>query len=238
MEIKDLRGYAIAPSDSEAGWSPEFKAKIRKAAMKVIMNSLTLKQKLFVSFWFILEKKRAEKLDLSGILLKGMRNKAFIKQQLEYIALFSAIKRTVGKNLALVIMYKVMDVTAAEGLLFSLPTKEEVLNTGDPFEVFRSFFEAMPGASKKAGCLDVTIVENSENVLESHTHWCIWYELAKKMQVAEACLPNCYADDLALPDYFNALGIHYSRKGTIANGAPCCDFKFEKIGIISKQRNV
>ncbi|MBI2418571.1 MAG: L-2-amino-thiazoline-4-carboxylic acid hydrolase [Ignavibacteriales bacterium] len=204
--------------------------------MKVFMDSLTLKQKLFVSFWFILEKKRAEKLDLAEILQKGMRNKAFIKQQLEYIALFSAIKKTVGKNLAISIMYKVMDATAVEGLLLSLPKVEDIKNAGEPFEVFRLFFEAMPRASKKAGCLDVTIIENSEKVLQSHTHWCIWFELAKKMQVPEACIPNCYADDLAFPDYFNALGIHYSRKGTIANGAPCCDFKFEKMSIASKLR--
>ena len=41
--------------------------------------------------------------------------------------------------------------------------------------------------------------------------------------------PNCYADDLAHPDYFKKFGIKYSRKGTIANGAKCCDLWVERM---------
>lgn len=70
---------------------------------------------------------------------------------------------------------------------------------------------------------------NTEEVLQFDIHWCVWLELARKMNVPEACLPNCCADDLAYPDYFNALGIKYSRIGTLANGCKTCDFRFEKI---------
>jgi len=49
------------------------------------------------------------------------------------------------------------------------------------------------------------------------------------MDVPEACLANCYADDLVYPDYFKSLGIKYSREGTLAQGKKCCDIRFEKI---------
>lgn len=67
------------------------------------------------------EKKRALKLDLSDIRAKGMTNEAFIKQQLEYISLFSALTKVLNKESALKIMYSVMDATATEALLLSLP---------------------------------------------------------------------------------------------------------------------
>ena len=100
---------------------------------------------------------------------------------------------------------------------------------GEPFEVFRNFFTSYPNAAKKAGCHDIRVSENTEQVLQFDVQWCVWLELAKKMNVPEACLPNCYADDLAYPDYFSALGIKYSRTGTLAKGCQTCDFRFEKM---------
>ena len=34
--------------------------------------------------------------------------------------------------------------------------------------------------------------------------------------------------DLYFPEYFAALGIRYRRTGTLAGGAACCDFRFER----------
>jgi hypothetical protein len=229
VEIEKLRGYGIAASDSEGSWSPSFKSKIKKTAFKIVMTQLTLKQKMQVTFWFIRIKKQAKQLDLSDIREKGMNNNAFINQQIEYLSLFSALVKVIGNNSALKIMFDVMDGTAAEALLLSSPEIEDIKKAGEPFDVCRSYFSAGLEAARNAGCHQMTITENTEHVFQFDIHWCVWLELAKKMNVPEACIPNCYADDLAYPEYFKSLGINYNRSGTLAKGNQCCDFRFEKI---------
>lgn len=229
MEIENTRGYGIAVSDAEGSWDSAFKSRIKKTALKTIMKQLTFLQKIQVLIWFYKEKKRAAKLDLSDIRAKGMTNEAFIKQQLEYISLFSTLTKVLNKECALKIMYSVMDATAAEALLLSMPEIDDVKKFGDSIEFFRKYMAVLPEASKKAGCHEITIMEDSTNIIRLDINWCVWLELAKKMDVPEACLANCYADDLAYPDYFRALGIKYSRKGTLAQGKKCCDLRFEKI---------
>ncbi len=230
MKIESLKGYGVSVSDAESNWSPEFKAKIVKTSQKVIMNNLNFIQKIKVMFYFLLERKRASRLDISDIRKRGMKNEKFLKQQFDYLSLYSAVKKTVGKETALSIMHKVMEATAAEAMLNSLPDEEDIRKVGGPFEVFRQIFSLLPKTTKEAGDLEITISENSDKAFQFDVHWCIWLELAKKMGVPEACIPNCYADEIAYPDYFKPMGVKYCRKGSLANGAKLCDFRFEKVG--------
>ena len=231
MDVTKLRGYGIAASDVEANWSPEFKSKLKKTSLKVVMKHLNFKQKFEVLYWFAKEKKRSTTLDLSDIRAKGMKNEVFIKQQLEYLSLFSALKIVVGVDSALNIMYAVMDATAAEALLLSLPEVEEIRKLGEPYEVFRSYFNVLPETAIKAGCHQGVISDLKLNSCQFDIHYCVWLELSKKMSVPEACIPNCYADDIAYPKYFESLGIKYIRTGTLAKGNTCCDLRFEKMEV-------
>ena len=224
-----MRGYGIAASDAEGSWDSAFKLKLKKVAIKTVMKQITFLQKIQVLIWFYKEKKRAAKLDLSGIRAKGMRNEVFIKQQLEYVSLFSALTKVLNQERALKIMYSVMDVTAVEALLLSLPEIDEVKKFGDSLEFFRKYMVSGMIAANKAGCHEITTTEDSTANIRFNINWCVWFELAKKMDVPEACLANCYADDLVYPHYFKALGIKYSREGTLAQGKKCCDIRFEKI---------
>lgn len=142
MEVQELRGYGVAASDAEGGWDKAFKAKIKRTAQEIVMGHLTFLQKPQVLYWFLKEKQRGARLDLSDLRARGMKNDAFLKQQLEYIAMFSALAKVRGKEIALQIMREVMDATATEALLLSLPQVKDVKNVGEPFAVFRSFFVA------------------------------------------------------------------------------------------------
>lgn len=228
MEIEKTRGYGIAASDIEGSWDPALKAKIKKAAFKTIMKQISFLQKVKLFILFNKEKKKASEIDLSDIRAKGMKNETFIKQQLEYISLFSALVKLFDRQKALKIMYNVMDVTA-EALLTSLPKTDDVKKYGDSFEFFRKYFAAGSKAAKEAGCHEIIKVEETAKSLQFNINYCVWFELAKKMNVPEACLPNCYADDLVYPGYFTSVGIKYSRNGTLANGQKYCCIRFEKI---------
>jgi len=227
-EIENTRGYGVAMSDLESSWDPAFKSKIKNRSMNIIMNQVSLFQKIKLLYWFFKEKRRAEKLDLSDIISRGMKNSSFINQQLEYISMFSALTKVLDKDKALKIMYRVMDATACEAFSLYALTIEEVKPFGDPMEFFRKYFSAFSEASIKAGCHDIVISENTRDCIQYDIKWCVWYELAKKMNVPEACIPNCYADDLYYPDYFKKFDIKYSRKGTLARGHNSCDCRFER----------
>ncbi len=227
MKIEEMKGYGVAMSDFEGSWDPTFKAKLKKTSQRIIFKQISFYQRFQLLYWFLIAKRMAAKLDLSDIRSMGMTNRAFIDQQLEYLSMFWALVKVLNMSRALEIMYRVMDATAEEALLQSSPQKEEIESFGDSLEFFRRYFAILPEVSLKAGCHKMVISENSANCFQFDVHWCVWYELAKKMNIPEACMPNCYADDLAYPEYFRKFGIKYSRSGTLAKGGPCCDFKFE-----------
>lgn len=228
MDIEKTNGYGFAISDLEGGWPDAFKSKLKKTSQKIIFKHLSFSQKIRLMYLFLNEKKKAANLDLSDLKAKGMTNTAFIKQQLTYLSMFSALSKVLDKEKAIEIMCSVMEETAAEAFSHSSPQHEAVIEYGNTFEFFRNYFRPLPKVCAKAGCLDMTLSEDSTNCFQLDIHWCVWFELAKKMNVPEACIPNCYADDYAYPAYFKKYGINYSRKGTIANGAKCCDLRFEK----------
>ncbi len=229
MEIEKTNGYGIAISDLEGNWDEAFKAKLKKTSQKIIFNHLSFFEKIKLISLFSKERKKTTQLELSDLRQKGMTNDLFIKQQLEYIAMFSALAKLCGLEKAKQIIFEVMEKTSVEAFSKSSPEHDAIINYGNSFEFFRKYMQPLPLACSKAGCLDMKLTENTENSFQFEIYWCVWLELAKRMNIPEACIPNCYADDHAYPDYFKQYGIQYSRKGTLATGHQCCDMRFEKI---------
>ena len=229
MEVSDLKGYSLAVSDLEGKWSPEFKRRIKKISQKIIMEHLTGFDKIILIYLYLKEKRKASRLDLTEIEAKGMTNSIFINQQLNYICMFSALSKVLSMNQALEIMYKVMDATAGEMMYQNTPTIDEIKSFGDTMTTFQKYFEPLPEASRRAGCHQLSITEKTEKTFKIDITYCAWLELAKKMDIPEACLPNCHADDYAYPQYYSQLGIKYSRSGTLAQGCKSCSLKFERI---------
>lgn len=229
MKVEELKSYGLAISDLEGNWSPEFRKKITKTSQKIIMSNLSFVQKFKLLRIFIKEKRRSAKIDLSDIKAKGLTNETFLNQQLVYLAMFSALSIVIDTKKTLEIMNKVMDATAGEAMLQNTPTIDDIKSFGNNFETFKKYFAPLPEASKKAGCHELKITENNEKVFQIEITYCAWLELAKKMNIPEACLPNCYADDYSYPEYYKQLGIKYSRTGTLAQGCKCCDLRFEKM---------
>ncbi len=229
MEIEKTKGYGIALSDLEGNWDKDFKKKLKKTAQDVIFDHLNFRQKLKLGYYYFRLIKRAQKLDLSDIYSRGMTNDSFLHQQLEYLVIYSALTCVLDQEKAQQIMFKVMEETAVEAFFKSSPEEDDIKSYGDSFEFFRKYTAPLPVACCKAGCLDMELTVNEKNCFQYDIKWCVWLELANKMGVPEACIPNCYADDYAYPDYFKKYGIKYSRKGTLAKGAKSCDLRFERM---------
>jgi len=233
MKIQDLRNYGAAFSSAEGAWPPEVKARMRRRSRDVIMRNLKGFQKLRFFFIFMKWRRQASRLDISDLRARGMSDDAFLSQQLEYLAMFATLVELFGKERSVAIMKEVMDEAAYEPLMMCLPDPEHVRQLEyTPLAIFRDYIEAMAEASVMANCNEMRVIdlEGDEGAFELNVTWCIWLELAQRMGIPEGCQPNCYADDLVFPKYFDALGMRYGRTQTLACGGSCCDFRFASKG--------
>ena len=124
MRVEDLRNYGRAFSDAESTWSEDVKERMQTRGKAVVMGALNPWHKLRFAFAFRREQKRAANVDLSQVRARGMDNEPFLAQQIEYICLFKALDRVVGTERAVDICKQVMDATAREPMLLTLPEPE------------------------------------------------------------------------------------------------------------------
>lgn len=228
MKVSDLRFYGEPFTDAEGSWPADVRKRMKRRSNAVVMRRLGLWRMPGFVWRFARAHKRMRALDLTELRERGLTNQRFIDTQLEYLAFFTALKELVGSEEAVAIAREVMEESAYEPMLLCLPEQDNVRSIGEPFEVMADYMRAMPGAGLKGGSHVMDVSEDSGTAFQFDVKWCVWLELARKAGVPEACIPNCHADDLVFPEYFDALGIEYRRTQTLACGGTCCDFRFEK----------
>ena len=228
MKVETLRFYGRPFSDAEGSWPEDVRRRMSQKARTIVAGRLSPFQQLWFLWRFICAWRRARGIDLTKFRKRGLNNERFIKTQLTYLACFVALRDVTNTERAIEIANDVMENTAREPLLLCLPPQDDVRAAGAPFEVFRQYLRAIPAAARTGGCHEMEISEDTPDTFQFDVTWCVWLELARAMGVPEACLPNCYSDDLVFPDYFGALGIKYKRTQTLAGGGRCCDFRFER----------
>ncbi len=174
------------------------------------------------------KKERISEQDISCVNIKGLKNKEFIFQQIEWAASFSIVSEIISEEMAVKIFRKVAEITYPKLFSAVFPTSGEIRDSEDPFNAFKRWFSAMMDANRKAGLFDYEIFEDSPDVLQINCIWCAWYEIYKNVGLKEACIPVCHADDAFYPDYLRQTGISYKRTKTLGWGNDCCDFRFER----------
>jgi hypothetical protein len=127
---------------------------------------------------FLKARRRAAGLDLSAFRARGLKNEAFLAQQVEYLTVFAALAEVLGGEVAVATMKEVMDETAQEALLLCLPEVEEMKRFADPLAAWRDYARASPPAARAAGSQEMVVVEDSEHAFQFDVTWCIWLELA------------------------------------------------------------
>ena len=235
MKIEELRNYGKAFSDAESSWPDEVKREMNRIGMKIVFGSLNFIEKVRFAFAFARERRRMSRIDLSDIRAKGMNNESFIKTQIEIAALYSALSQTIGKDRTQESMNQIMEATAPKALGLCMPLPEEFNTFDDTLQAFKAYFVPVPEASRQAGCNIIEIAEDTEDSFQYEMTYCVWYEIAKKLGVPDACLSNCYSDDLFFPDYYDAIGLEYSQTNTIARGGDRCDYRLTRSKRIGKK---
>ncbi len=141
--------------------------------------------------------------------------------------MFCALRSLFGSAKAIEICQQIMRDTA-DALVLLLPDQQDLLCFADPFDALRAYFRAGPEAARKAGAGEVIVSKDESDQFEFDVTACVWLDLARLAGAPEACIANCYADDLVFPKYFSEVGVDYARSGTLAQGAKQCDFRFRR----------
>jgi hypothetical protein len=229
MELKNLKNFGKSLSDITTSMHREQRKEISAISYQIIRNHLGLFNLIRFTISTKTETRRMSRIDLTNIRQKGLVNEIFIKSQIRFAAMYSAMSKTVGKQRALEILNKIMDEVTPITFQSISPTPEDFKISGDPWEAWKKYFLAMAEADKNAGCHEYELVENTDNTFQMNCIYCAWYEIPKLLGVKEACLPSCYADDVYLPDALRMIGIEFKRTSTMARGENYCDFRFERI---------
>jgi len=229
MKVKDLKNYGKGLLDSE----PDPKMIEREGNTRMIIRQelerelgQTVTRELMSAV-----KKETEQMKFRGLSVlsnHGLRDERFIESIIKRIALMKALSDVVGIERASAIQCKLVEKTIWELMSPMWPSVEDYKSCGNFFEAFREYSKSTMAANVRAGLHDMEIVEDSPSALAYNIKYCVWHEIAKSFGNPYLCYPStCYGDEVTIPRVLDKTGCRFRRAGTLAQGAPVCDFRYE-----------
>jgi hypothetical protein len=176
------------------------------------------------------EAERMKSCDWSAVRNRGLRSQKFLSGVVRRIALMKALADMVGLERASVIQCRLLDKTIYESMSPFWPSVEDYKACGDFFKAFRDYTRVAMNANVRSGLHELDWVEDSPKALAFDIKYCVWHEVARAFGNPYLCYPStCYGDEVTIPMVLGEAGPEYSwkRTGTLAQGAPLCDFRYE-----------
>jgi hypothetical protein len=100
---------------------------------------------------------------------------------------------------------------------------------GDFLPPFKQYYVALMEAMARKGLEEFCVVQDTEDVFELDVTYCAWAEVAKTLGNLGYCYySTCYGDEVFFPHLCAQAGFRFERRGTLAQGAPVCDFTFTR----------
>jgi hypothetical protein len=166
--------------------------------------------------------------DWSILKEHGLVNESYIGKIIERIAFMQALADMVGMERATEVQCRLLDMSMYDLMAPTFPTAADYEACGDYFHAFGEYSKASYAANVRAGLHELEIVKDTPNVLAFNVTYCAWYEVAKAFGDPYLCYPStCYGDDAYISKSLAGSGCSWKRTGTLATGAPVCDFAFK-----------
>jgi len=166
--------------------------------------------------------------DWSVLKEHGLVNERYIGKIIERIAVMKALAAMVGMERATEIQCRLLDMSMYDLMTPIFPASEDYEACGDYFHAFREYSKASYAANVRAGLHELELIEDTPKVLAFNITYCAWHEVAKALGDPYLCYPStCYGDDAYISKSLAGSGCRWKRTGTLATGAPVCDFVFE-----------
>jgi len=229
-KVEDLKNYGKPLSDvSLSSEGKKHSKRITSAAMAELRRELGIIGIIKLLLKSRKETNRGKALDWSNLDERGMSNKRFLNVLITETATGKALADIAGKDNASNILRRsfdrAVDVTAP-----LYPSPEDFKSCGDGFDAFKKYMKQEFLAHVNAHLQDLDIVEDSPRALAVNVRYCVWCEVAKKLGDPSVCyFVHCYWDEVYFPKALAELGGRFKRTGTLATGAPVCDFRFELV---------
>ena len=231
MRVEEMRNYGKGLRDSV----PDPGMMEREGAMRRRMQR-ELEKELGSDGAILLISKMKEETehmksrDLSSLKERGLRDQRFIESVIKRIALMKVLADMIGMEKASALQCRLVDKTIWELMSPMWPSVDDYKACGNFFEAFKKYGMAAMIANARAGLHEVELVEDSPIVLAYNVKYCVWHEAAKLFGDPYLCYPStCYGDEVTIPRVLARTGYRFKRAGTLAQGAPVCDFRYELI---------
>jgi len=228
MDATGLKNYGKSWIQAANEMPPGVMRAVRSTSLAVAARRVGLKRLPRFALVFLKERRRMSAVDLSFLKDKGLTDPRFIREQVEYAALFSALRQVQGERAGLDTLCRVAAATAWDLFDALFPGAEDFARCSDPWAAYRAYMTANAEADTRDGAHVFRVLENSDRALQLDCTWCAWYEIHKALGVPEACKANCYGDEVVMPEGLRPFGIVFRRETTLARGGPRCDFRFER----------
>lgn len=170
--------------------------------------------------------------DWSVLRKRGLNNHGFVEGVIRRMALVKCLADIVGMDRASEIQCKLLEKTIYESMAPMWPSVEDYYACGDFFKAFRQYTRVAMMENERAGLHVVEMAEDSPAALAFNVKYCVWHEVARAFGDPYLCYPStCYGDEVTIPKVLGKAGPQYcfKRKGTLAQGARLCDFRYEVI---------
>jgi hypothetical protein len=228
MKVEDLTNYGKGAVDIMT--DPEVLKRGRKLVMREFRRELGLIRMLKMGWRMRNEAKRMKKHDWSRLRERGFTDQRFLDWLIESTAVMKALADMLGMERASEVYRRIWDRTAYDMATSGFPSVEEFNACGDAFKSFKEYMKAGNAANERAGLHEIEIVEDTDDVLVCNYKYCVWREVANEFGDPYLCYPSsCYSDEAWMPRFAREGGWKFKRTGTLATGAPFCDFRFERL---------
>jgi hypothetical protein len=226
LDVKDLKNYGVDVATTMASLPRSVRERMDATSRRIVVKRLGLLKALRLPGLISREKKRLRAADLSGF--RGLNREELRAEAISQVAAFAAVARLAGTEKAVEIFEEVMREVGEEIWEAQAPSAEDFRRCGDAFAAFRAYFRATMEANRDAGVLEYEVAEDGSDAVQYDVTACVFYELASRLGFPEAARHLCAADDVYFPESVGRIGARFVRAGTLARGAPRCDFRFER----------
>ncbi|SCX80798.1 L-2-amino-thiazoline-4-carboxylic acid hydrolase [Desulfoluna spongiiphila] len=234
MNVENMANYGNGLVDSLA--SPEFQKiekKMFSQILGVLRHEVGIRGIPKVLYQWRDEVKKMKQTDWLALEVRGVPRDV-IESTFDFIALMKVMESRFGMDKARTVITDIHEKTEAALRktgsavnLFAVPVGD-LKACPDSFRSFAEYTKAQVKAGVKEGLHQTEIVEDTENVLSFHIHFCVIHEVAKAYGNAEWSFPWCRIDNVVYPKMGDRLNFTFTRRGTLPTGSPTCDFRFER----------
>ena len=228
MKVQELRNYGKGFVDIMT--DPNEMKRMDRIMSKEFRRELGLFGVIKMVWRVKRQTKQLKNHDWLNLKKHGLRDQKFLDSVIQSTLVTKVLTDMMGIEKASATFRSVWDRVAYDVMTSVFPTVEELKVCGDVFECLKEWMKAFHSANERAGVYETDMVEDSENVFAFNFKYCTHYEVAKELGEPYLCYPaNCYPDEVIWPSMAREAGWRFSRSGTLATGAPVCDFRLERI---------